>query len=44
MKFLTKHEKPLQLLQKGYKASEVSKICGIHPNTLTKIKKIVELV
>ena len=44
MVFLSKHEKPLQLIQKGYKSVEISKICDIHPNTLTKIKKFTQLV
>ena len=44
MVFLSKHEKPLQLIQKGYKSVEISKICDIHPNTLTKIRKFTQLV
>jgi DNA invertase Pin-like site-specific DNA recombinase len=41
-KFLSKtqNEKALRLLEKGYKGSEVSKIVGIHVNTVTKIKKL----
>lgn len=35
-----KNAKALNLMQKGYKGSEVSKIVGLHPNTITKIKKL----
>jgi DNA invertase Pin-like site-specific DNA recombinase len=35
-----KNQKALSYLEKGYKAVEVSKIVGLHPNTITKIKKI----
>lgn len=35
-----KNKKALELLKKGYKAIEVSKITGVHINTITKIKKI----
>lgn len=35
-----KNKKAVQLLKKGYKANEVSKITGLHVNTITKIKKI----
>ena len=34
-----KNKKALDLLKKGYKAVEISKITGIHINTITKIKK-----
>jgi len=34
-----KNKKALELLKKGYKAVEISKITGIHINTITKIKK-----
>lgn len=42
LQFLSKSQnsKALELLQKGYKGVEVSKIVGIHPNTVTKIKKL----
>ena len=41
IKFLnkTKNKKATELLQRGYKNSEISKIVGLHPNTITKIKK-----
>ena len=35
-----KNQKALALLNKGYKATEISKILGIHVNTITKIKKV----
>jgi DNA invertase Pin-like site-specific DNA recombinase len=38
--FLTKHQKSIELLKKGYKAKEVAKINDISVNTLTKIKKM----
>jgi DNA invertase Pin-like site-specific DNA recombinase len=40
--FLAKkdNQNALRLLQKGYKCKEVSKIVGIHVNTVTKIKKL----
>jgi DNA invertase Pin-like site-specific DNA recombinase len=39
--FLSKPKvsRTLEYLKKGYKASEISKIVGIHINTITKIKK-----
>jgi len=42
LKFLSKekNKKALDLLKKGYKAVEISKIVGVHLNTITKIKKI----
>lgn len=41
LKFLNKYKnkKALELLNKGYKNVEIAKIVGIHPNTVTKIKK-----
>jgi DNA invertase Pin-like site-specific DNA recombinase len=35
-----KNKKSLELLKKGYKAVEISKITGVHINTITKIKKL----
>lgn len=35
-----KNKKALGLLTKGYKNIEVAQIVGIHPNTVTKIKKL----
>jgi len=33
--------KTIEYLKKGYKASEISRIVGIHVNTITKVKKIL---
>jgi len=35
-----KNKKALDLLNKGYKNLEVAKIVGLHPNTVTRIKKL----
>jgi DNA invertase Pin-like site-specific DNA recombinase len=35
-----KNRKALELLKKGYKAIEISKIVDVHINTITKIKKL----
>lgn len=35
-----KNKKALELLRKDYKSSEVAAIVGVHPNTVTKIKKL----
>lgn len=35
-----KNKKALELLKKGYKAVEISKIVDVHINTITKIKKL----
>jgi DNA invertase Pin-like site-specific DNA recombinase len=42
LRFLSKdkNKKALELLRKGYKGTEVSKIVGVHLNTITKIKKL----
>jgi DNA invertase Pin-like site-specific DNA recombinase len=42
-KFLSKPKvaKTIEYLKKGYKASEISRIVGIHVNIISKIKKIV---
>ena len=44
-KFLSKPkiEKTIEYLKKGYKASEISKIVGVHVNTITKVKKVVNI-
>jgi len=34
-----KNKKAVELLDKGYKQSEVAKIIGLHPNTVSKIKR-----
>lgn len=39
--FLEKHKKVVDLLEKGYKGSEISKITDLSKNTITKIKKVV---
>ena len=36
-----KNKKALDLLKKGYKNIEVSRIVGVHTNTITKIKKVL---
>ncbi len=33
--------KTIEYLKKGYKASEISKIVGIHINTITKVKRMI---
>lgn len=42
LKFLSKekNKKALEYLKRGFKAIEVSKLTGVHINTITKIKKI----
>jgi hypothetical protein len=42
LEFLSKekNKKALELLKKGYKGVEVSKIVGININTITKVKKL----
>jgi DNA invertase Pin-like site-specific DNA recombinase len=35
--------KTIEYLKKGYKASEISKIVGVHVNTITKVKKVVNI-
>lgn len=41
LKFLSKpkNTKAVELLKKGYKCTEVSKIVGVHVNTISKIRK-----
>jgi DNA invertase Pin-like site-specific DNA recombinase len=36
-----KNKKALEYLKKGYKAVEISKLTGLHINTITKIKRLV---
>ncbi len=36
----TKNNKAIELLKKGYKGAEVSKILGLSPTTVTKIKRL----
>ena len=42
--FLSKPKivKTIEYLKKGYKASEISRIVGIHLNTITKVKKMIK--
>jgi DNA invertase Pin-like site-specific DNA recombinase len=44
LKFLSKpkNQKVIEYLKKGYKGSEVSKIVGVNPNTISKIKKVLK--
>ena len=39
LKLLSKHYKAVEYLEKGMKGVEVSKLCDISLNTITKIKK-----
>lgn len=34
--------KTIEYLKKGYKANEISKIVGVHVNTITKVKKVIQ--
>jgi DNA invertase Pin-like site-specific DNA recombinase len=43
LKFLEKHKKVVDLIRKGYKGSEISSITGKHPNTITKVKKVLDV-
>ena len=43
-KFLTKHSKVVEYLEKGMKGVEVSKLCGVSLNTITKVKRNVQLM
>ena len=38
-----KNKKALELLKKGYRNIEVSRIVGLHPNTVTKIKRKMQV-
>ena len=42
LKFLSKpqNKKAIDYLKKGYKNNEISKLVGLHINTITKIKKL----
>jgi len=42
LKFLSKpdNKKVIEYLKKGYKAKEAALLSGVHPNTVTKIKKL----
>ena len=43
LKFLTKHTKVVEYLEKGMKGVEVSKLCDVSLNTITKVKKNLQL-
>ena len=43
LKFLTKHSKVVEYLEKGMKGIEVSKLCDVSLNTITKVKKNLQL-
>ena len=43
MKFIQKHSKAIEYLEMGLKGSEVGRLCGLNKNTITKIKKYVNL-
>ncbi|SDD64713.1 Helix-turn-helix domain of resolvase [Algoriphagus faecimaris] len=34
----------MELLKKGYKAREVARIVDLSPNTVTKVKKLMQVV
>jgi DNA invertase Pin-like site-specific DNA recombinase len=44
-KFLSKPKvaKTIEYLKKGYKASEISRIVGIHVNTITKVRRLTSI-
>ena len=43
LKFLTKHSKVVEYLEKGMKGVEISKLCDVSLNTITKVKKNLKL-
>ena len=43
LKFLSKHSKVVEYLEKGMKGVEVSKLCDVSLNTITKVKKNLQL-
>ncbi len=43
LKFLTKHSKVVEYLERGMKGVEVSKLCDVSLNTITKVKKNLKL-
>ncbi|MDC0339337.1 recombinase family protein [Flavobacteriales bacterium] len=43
LKFLTKYKKVIDLLNKEYKGTEISSITGIHVNTISKVKKMIQI-
>ena len=46
LKFLNKpkNQRVIEYLKKGYRGSEISKIVGVNPNTISKVKKVLESV
>jgi DNA invertase Pin-like site-specific DNA recombinase len=46
LKFLNKpkNQKVVDYLKKGYRGSEISKIVGVNPNTISKIKRVLSSV
>lgn len=42
-KFLTKHSKVVDYLEKGMKGVEISKLCDVSLNTITKVKRNLDL-
>ena len=43
-KFLNKHSKVVEYLEKGMKGVEVSKLCGVSLNTITKVKRNIQIM
>ena len=43
LKFLTKHSKVVEYLERGMKGVEISKLCDVSLNTITKVKKNLQL-
>jgi len=46
LKFLNKpkNQRVIEYLKKGYRGSEISKIVGVNPNTISKVKKVLQSV
>ena len=46
LKFLSKpkNQRVIEYLKKGYKGCEISKIVGVNPNTISKIKRVMGLM
>lgn len=44
LKFLNKpkNQKVIEYLKKGYKGSEIAKIVGVNPNTISKVKRVLK--
>jgi DNA invertase Pin-like site-specific DNA recombinase len=43
LKFLQKHSKVIEYLERGMKGVEISKLCDVSLNTITKVKKNLQL-